>query len=71
MNKAEEALIRLVKLKDYKDLNGKDEYYEKEKAEAWENARAVVFNLLGEYDIKGRKYNPLIDIKINRKQKYQ
>jgi hypothetical protein len=37
-----EALERLVKLKLYKDKNGKDEYYEKEQPEAWLEAIRVL-----------------------------
>jgi hypothetical protein len=37
-----EALSNLVKLKDYKDTHGKDEYYEKNQPLAWEAARTAL-----------------------------
>jgi hypothetical protein len=39
------ALERLVELKDYKDAHGKDDHYEREQPEAWQQARDVLNTL--------------------------
>ena len=41
-NKYKNALEELIKLKDYKDKNGKDPYYINAKLKAWDNARGAL-----------------------------
>jgi len=48
-NALRKALERLITLKLYKDVYGKDEFYEKEQPEAWAEAKAA----LAKTDIEG------------------